>query len=295
MNILVAYGDEPYKVELLKQKYQANLSYPDFNCSILYGVFDDKVLDLINTMPFMDERRAVILTVDTLKDLDNKAFFSLLENPVSSTDLLVVVRNYDNRLKIAKMLAKRKISMPCNKFENVSEFASAVKRECSLINVKISDTAITALEKRTGYLEFDAANFLDVLDWLRKLAAISGEITASMIADMVPLKEEPNVFALAILIRDGKYDALQKEISLLNEDDAIRVLSLLQREYRIGIKASWFSYADIGIRNATLGKLSESSLLKGLSILTDAIAKVKSGTLPSSIALKYAVAGLIAS
>lgn len=294
MKIVVAYGTEPYKVELLKQEYQMNVSYPEFNCSILYGVFDDKVLDLIYTMPFMANRRVVILTVDTLKDLDNKAFYNLLENPVVSTDFLIIVRNYDNRLKIAKMLSKKRISIPCNKFETLEEFASAVKRECSLISTKISDSAITELEKRTGYLEFDSVNFLDVLDWLKKLAAISSEISESMIANLIPMKEEPNVFALATLIRDGEYDVLQKEISLLSDDDSIRVLSLLQREYRVGIKACWFSYTEIGVRSSILERLSEEMLLRGLFILTDAIAKVKAGTLPSSIALKYAVAGLIA-
>lgn len=292
----VLYGNEPYRIEQCKKSVQKNITSPEFNCSVLYGAYDGSVDDIINTLPFLADKRAVILTVDTLKEIDNKLFMQLLENPVPSTDCLIVVRNFDGRLKLAKLLKKKGLLYPCEKYSD-SELPAAVASACGSYGARITSDAVASLISRTAYLDVAEVTFLDVADWIKKMAAVTKEITLSVVESTVPQKEQPDAFILATLIRDNQYEKLQKEVSLLSgmsTDEVIKSLSALLWQYRISYKAKMFSPAEIGVRSTVLADLPEQALVRGISILNGVLAKVKTGTMPAELAIQFATSLLIA-
>ena len=292
----VLYGNEPYRIEQCKKAVQKNISSPEFNLSVLYGAYDGSVDDIANTLPFLSDKRAVILTVDTLKEIDNKLFMRLLENPVPSTDCLIVVRSFDGRLKLSKLLKKKGLLYPCDKYSD-SELPAAIAKACASYGSRITSDAVAALISRTAYLDVAEVTFLDVADWIKKISAVTKEITLSVVEATVPQKEQPDAFVLATLIRDNQYEKLQKEVSLLSgmfTDEVIKSLSALLWQYRISYKAKMFSPAEIGVRNAVLGNLPEQALVRGISILNGVLAKVKTGTMPADLAIQYATSLLIA-
>lgn len=291
----VLYGNEPYRIEQCKKAVQKNISSPEFNLSVLYGAYDGSVDDIVNTLPFLSDKRAVILTVDTLKEIDNKLFMWLLENPMPSTDCLIVVRSFDGRLKLSKLLKKKGLLYPCDKYSD-SELPAAIAKACASYGSRITSDAVAALISRTAYLDVAEVTFLDVADWIKKISAVTKEITLSVVEATVPQKEQPDAFVLATLIRDNQYEKLQKEVSLLSgmsTDEVIKSLSALLWQYRISYKAKMFSPAEIGVRNAVLGNLPEQALIRGISILNGVLAKVKTGTMPAEQAINYATSLLI--
>ncbi len=291
----VLYGNEPFRIEQCKKSVQKNLANPEFNCSILYGSYDSSVDDLVNTVPFLSDKRVVILTVNTLKELDNELFLHLLNNPLSTTICLIIVRTFDNRLKLAKLLKANGLLYPCDKY-NESELQSVIVSSCAQQGARITLDAISSLIKRTAYLDFTEITFLDVNDWITKLASVTKEITLSVIEENVPQKEQPNAFLLATLIKDKQYKKLQHEINLFTDtsgDEIINSLSALLWQYRISYKAKMFPLKEIGVRSTILDTLSEQTLVRGIAILNSVIAKIKQGTIPTQIALKYAISFLI--
>lgn len=236
----VLYGNEPYLIERYKKHYADMVTHTALNLSIIYGKYIVEVHDLLQSYPFMDDKRVVILVCDTLKDLDGELFYDYLKNPSDFSELLIIIRSVDSRLKIFKKISSAGVLQECNKFNFPLEFNRAVRYELAKLGARISDEAVNDLCRQIGYFEIDNVNFLEVLNVLRSLSALSKNITFDIVKQHVPENKEANLFMLAELIRKRDMGAIKEQIMLIAPSDTILVISVLLREFRIAYKASMY-------------------------------------------------------
>lgn len=283
----VIYGNEPYLIERYKKHYMDMVTHAAFNLSMIYGKYTPEVNDLLQTYPVMDDKRVVILVCDTLKDLEGTLFYGYLDAPTVFSELLVIVRNVDSRLKIYKKICVAEVLRECNKFSSPLEFNRAARYELAKLGAEISDEAVSDLCRRIGYFETDDVNFLQVLNALRSLSAVSKNITSDIVKKHVPENKEANLFILAELIRKRDMAAIKKQTVLIAPSDTILVLSILLKEFRIAYKASMYPLQKIGVRRSVFIKIAPEALLSCISLINETIIKIKTGKISNENALAY--------
>ncbi len=111
-SLTLIYGEEEFLVaeslKLIRQKITEEAS-KDFNSDQFFAGSDAavKVKDTAELLPMMASRRLVIFRdVEKLKDKDWNILTDILENPVSSTCLVLVANSVDKRKKFFKLCAK---------------------------------------------------------------------------------------------------------------------------------------------------------------------------------------------
>ena len=283
----IIFGNEPYLIERYKKHYADMVTHVAFNLSILYGKYTPEVNDLLQTYPVMDDKRVVILVCDTLKDLEGPLFYAYLDAPTAFSAFLVIVKNVDSRLKIYKRIQAAGVLQECNKFNSPLEFNRAVRYELAKLGAQISDEVVNDLCRQIGYFEIDNVNFLEVLNILRSLSALSKNITSDMVKQHVPENKEANMFMLAELISKRDMGAIQEQIMLIAPSDTILVLSVLLREFRIAYKASMYPMQKIGVRRIILSNIAPEVLLSCISLINGVIIKIKTGKISVEYALAY--------
>lgn len=289
----VLYGNEPYLIERYKKHYADMVAHTALNLSIIYGKYTVEVHDLLQSYPFMDDKRVVILVCDTLKDLDGELFYDYLKNPSDFSELLIITRSVDSRLKIFKKISSAGVLQECNKFNSPLEFNRAVRYELAKLGARISDEAVNDLCRQIGYFEIDNVNFLEVLNVLRSLSALSKNITSDIVKQHVPENKEANLFMLAELIRKRDMGAIKEQIMLIALSDTILVLSVLLREFRIAYKASMYPMQKIGVRRIILSNIAPEVLLSCISLINEVIIKIKTGKISVEYALAYVCSTVI--
>ncbi len=288
--IKIIYGNEPYRLDFERQKVVGSIKNPTMNYTPLQGVFTEEVSEACRVFPFFEEKRVVLLDTDTLKDLDTDEFKAYVKNPSRTTDLLVICRNVDTRLKIYK--AVKDMAVPCNKVSTPKEFEKCVLYELSKAGAKITAGGLSEFTRRMNYFEREDVNLLTATEYIRSLSSISPEITEDMVKRYVPSYEEVNVFSLSGLIKSHDMDAILKQVNLLNKDRAIPTLSLLLYSFRVAYKEKFYSLSEIGGRQGCFSDCPAEKLAKAINLLTENIAKIKSGFLPEELALKNTLGAL---
>lgn len=291
--IKILYGNEPYRLDFEREKALKPIENPAMNYSHLQGEFSEDVLNACRVFPFFSDKRLVLLDVDSLKDLDTKAFKTYLSEPSGSTDLLVICRKVDCRLKIYKTL--KDFMVPCIKVTTEDEFNKVVLYEVKKNGARISSGALKELSERINYFNMEEVNLLMVKDFIESLSGISPEITKEMVERYVPCFEEANVFSLAKLINERDMDGLLRQLNMLGRDAAIQTLSLLLYNFRVALKENYFSLSEIGARPSVFSCYSVEKLNFAVRLITDQIAKIKSGYMPEETALKSTIGTLVAS
>ncbi len=288
--IELIYGNEPYRLDFERQKVVGSVKNSAMNYTLLRGAFTEEVSAACRMFPFFEEKRVVLLDTDSLKDLDTYEFKSYLKNPSPTTDLLVICRNVDTRLKIFKGI--KEMAVPCNKVSTPKDFEKCVLYEVNKAGAKITTGALSEFTRRMNYFEREDVNLLTATEYLRSMASISPDITEDMVKRYVPSYEEVNVFSLSGLIKSHDMDAILKQVNLLNKDRAIPTLSLLLYSFRVAYKEKFFSLSEIGGRQSCFSSCDADKLCRAIELLTENIAAIKSGFLPEELALKNTLGAL---
>jgi DNA polymerase-3 subunit delta len=293
MGLYVVYGTEPYCIDFLKAKLRKSVKN-EMNFSRYDGEFTEEVAGCCRTFPMLDTCRVIFLSCASLKDLDNKAFSSYLESPCSSTQLLIMVKDVDKRLKVYKALDKAGAIKAYDKLSDPAKVMQVVDRELTAAGAVMASDAKEEFMCRMDYINNDDMNLLILTGHLKTLCAISKDITLDMVNAYTPVYEVPNVFALAGMIQKKDIDALLHQASMISDDAVIGTLSLIMREFRISYKALYFSLKDIGaFRNCFQGVGAEA-LRNCIGILEDNMAAIKCGNEDNSTALKQSLVQLCA-
>ena len=88
--VKVLYGNEPYVIMKRKSKIIDALQNKQMNLQKYEGKFDMDVYNSCLEYPFLEDKRVVLLEVETIKDLDTPLFLEYIEKPTASTDLLII-------------------------------------------------------------------------------------------------------------------------------------------------------------------------------------------------------------
>ncbi len=291
MAIKILYGDEPYRIDYEKEMVLQGVENPSMNYTHLQGSFTEEALSKCSTFPFFEDRRVVLVDTDTLKGLDTDSFKKYLEHPVKSTDLVVIVRKVDSRLKIFKTL--KEYLVPCNKVTTPKDLEQVILFEVKRNGARITPAALKEFTERINYFAMEDVTLLMVKDFIDNLSAISKEISEDMVKRYVPAFKEADVYSLAGLIKEKKADALLGQLNMLSKDEAIGTLSLLLYSFRVAFKEKFYSLREIGGRESLFSEYGAETLEKAVRLITDRIAGIKSGFIPDETVLKLTVAELL--
>lgn len=246
-SLYLLFGVEPFLIEETKHKIiQASLSEEelDFN----YSSFDlqevpiDLVLDEAETLPFMGDRRVVIvnnpmfLTAQRDKskvDHDLKRFESYLENPSQDTVMVIHApyEKLDERKKIVKLLKKNSEVLHATEM-NDAMLLEWIENKAKQQGVSISSTA------KQNLLHLVGPKLMMLTNEMEKLALYvqkGGTIDDDHITQLVSRTLEQNIFVLLDSIVKRKLtNALRIYYDLLQQkEEPIKILSLIANQFRL--------------------------------------------------------------
>lgn len=288
------------------------VDYIDFNCdeiSLLSGGAQ-KVIDALDVLPVLDEKRIVFATDVTDKLIE--ADFNLLEkylfNPNENSVLVIVTANSDlvssNGGKMLKSLEKFAVVVDCSKLApdeieyEVEKILSQGKR------VTIEKNALETLVQFTGG---DMQRIKSELEKLRYFT--DGSITQNEVVELVSPEMESQIFELSTAL--GNHNS-ENALRILNNFfrfnvSGVAVLSVLINHFRrllsvsldsvstaeelgemLGVKPFAVKQYKMQAKNFTQKKLKQT-----VDYLEDAYEDVLKGKYSEQSALKNAVINLL--
>ena len=236
--LYLLHGEETFLVDqavlAIKTKTLAE-GAADFNCDVVYApeTTPGQVRDIVETLPMMVERRLVIYRgVETVKDEAWEQLLPVIENPITSTVLVLVTPKIDKRKKITKRLADSGVLVDLKKpYEN--QIASWIEYIAYLEDLKISPEVVVAIQQIVG------TNLSEIQNEIRKVKQYLGpQAKSAELADVLKVVSKArveSVFNLTDAI--GRRDRAKALVCLANllehGQNEIGVVSLLYRQIRI--------------------------------------------------------------
>ena len=288
--ISIVYGDEPYGIDVKKRKIEEMIKMPSMNLAFFAGEFNLDVLNACNTFPFVDDKRGVFLDIDSLKALDNKLFRDYCESPADFTELLIIVKDVDQRTKLFKSFKEQGLMFPCMKLKDLSEYKKVIAYELKKRNSSMLDDAAELFIKKMNYFNNDSVNLLNVVGYLDACSSISTTITKDIVDSVCPSFEEANIFLLTSLIKDRNATELYRQIKMIPAKDSIGIMSLLLKDFRVAYKLKAFDESAVTTKRTSFSSFPKELLCECMEILTEVISGVKKGTYTEDTALLTACA-----
>ena len=287
--VTLLYGNEPYVILKRKAKIVDRLQNKQMNFQRFEGKFDTEVYNSCIAYPFLEDKRVVLLDIESLGAIDCPLFDEYISKPVDSTDLLIICKNIDKRVKLYKKLNSLGILVQCDKLDNET-LKKAILCELSKKGGNIQGLAMAELVKRLNYENEDSVNMFTIIGYIDNMLAIDKGITLEMVEKYVPKYEEANVFALSKLLLGDTSIELLREVDMIDPDESIKTLSLLLRDFRIAYKLKFFDKKDVADKGVftSFSNYSVDVLLECMQTITDTIGDVKSGKTTNQQALKLA-------
>lgn len=271
--VYLFYGKEYYLLENLIKVLKSGLneSMLDFNFDVIDGkeVQLDQLISSIETFPFMDERKVVIVkdfeiftgNKKNFTDTDEKYLIERLDNIPETTVLaFVVYGDIDKRKSIYKKINKVGKVFECKKLDGMDLF-KWVKREFGRLGVNIENSTIAYFIEQLGYRDKNSGMTLtDVKNEIFKMGSYTGEnktITNEIVDKLSPRKVENNIFKMIDNI-GMKNAAVALKIfkdMVFDGEPVLRIMSLISRQFRIILKVKDMQKYNIKIKEiaSTLG------------------------------------------
>ncbi len=321
--VYLLYGKEYYLLENLISTLKSGLneSMLDFNFDIIDGkeVQLDQLLSSIETFPFMDDRKVVIVkdfeiltgNKKNFSDTDEKYLIEKLDNIPESTVLaFVVYGDVDKRKSIYKKINKVGKVCECKKLEGMDLF-SWVKRGFLKLNVEIENATIAYFIEQLGYKEKNSEMTLsDVKNEIFKITSYTGEnnlVTNDIIERLSPRKIENNVFKMVDNIGMKRADIALKIFKdmILDGESPLKIMALIARQFRIILKvkdmqnenmkfkeiASSLGLQEFVVKNASRqgANFSEDILTEIINYILESEFKIKNGLIGDEIAIEVLI------
>lgn len=258
--VYLLFGEEDYlikKTKTLLCEHALADGEEEFNLSVidLEETPVEVAIEEMETLPFMGERRVVILnnpaflTAERKKEKvehDLKRLEAYLANPAPFT-IAVFIAPYaklDERKKITKELKRSAVVLEAKPMYE-KELSKWLIDHAKSLGVPIKNDAVETLLGLTGNHLMMATVELEKL----ALYAADGQaIDAEMVDKLVPKNFDQNVFNLVDYIMNGeKSEAIKlyKEL-LIQKEEPIRILAAIARQYRIIMQVKKLSKQGYG-------------------------------------------------
>ena len=233
-NTYLFYGKEYYLIEnaIKEIKLTLNDGMIDFNLDVIDGreTTLDQLISSIETLPFMDDRKIVILKdFELLKgkkknfsDEDEKYFTEYIENiPQTTTLVFIVYGDVDKRKSLVKKISKNGIVFNCDKLSDMDLF-KWVKKKFDNKNVLIDNAQIMYFINQEGYLDKSSE---------KTLSDLENEI----IDQLSQKKVENDIFKLIDYIgQKNSSDAMKILNDMLYEGESVfGIFSMIARQFKV--------------------------------------------------------------
>ena len=250
-NTYLFYGKEYYLIEnaIKEIKLTLNDGMIDFNLDIIDGreIALDQLISSIETLPFMDDRKIVILKdFELLKgkkknfsDEDEKYFTEYIDNiPQTTTLVFIVYGDIDKRKSLVKKISKNGIVFNCDKLSDMDLF-KWVKKKFDNKNVLIDNAQIMYFINQEGYLDKSSEKTLsDLENEINKISSFVGKenkVTNEIIDQLSQKKVENDIFKLIDYIgQKNSSDAMKILNDMLYEGESVfGIFSMIARQFKV--------------------------------------------------------------
>lgn len=252
--VYLLYGEEAYLKRLYKNKLKAALTAPDDSMNYTYyegkGINPNEIIDMAETMPFMAEKRLIVI--------ENSGFFKnkcdeladYFENPSDSTCFVFVETEVDKRSRLYKRVKERGRIAELNAQDEkslVRWIVGSLNRE----NKKITQSAAALFLTKTG------ADMENIQRELEKLICYVGERDSINIEDVEAICTTVitnNIFEMIDAIaKKQQKKALELYYDLLTlKEPPMRILFLITRQFNLLLQVK--DLARLGFNTAETAK-----------------------------------------
>ncbi len=266
-NAYLIYGDEAYlrlqNRDKLIKAFGGSESSMNFNKYEGDGIVPEEIIDMAETMPFLSDRRVILVQDSGFFKNGCAPLADYLKNPSETTTFIFIEKEVDKRKDIYKALSKTGFEMECTTQDDdmlkrwiASRFSSEGKRISPRAQAVFIDRVGTdmsnianEIEKLVCYcidrsdvteedIEAVCANYLTSRIFAMTDAISSQDKTRAMelYYDLLALKEPPAKI-LALITRQFNIMLLVKEMSLNHKDkseiaSAVKIAPFLVGKYQ---------------------------------------------------------------
>lgn len=245
------YGKEFYLIEnaVKEIKSTLNAGMIDFNLDIIDGreITIDQIISSIETLPFMDDKRIIILKdFELLKgkkknfnDEDEKYFIEYIDNiPQTTTLVFIIYGDVDKRKSLVKKISKKGIVFNCDKLSDMDLF-KWVKKKFQNNEVIIDNAQIIYFIDQEGYRDKNSEKTLtDLENEINKISSFVGKenkVTNDIIDQLSQKKVENDIFKLIDYIgQKNSSDAMKILNDMLYEGESVfGIFSMIARQFKV--------------------------------------------------------------
>ena len=275
--IYLLYGREHYLIDNTIKLFRESLneSMIDFNLDIIDGkeITLEQLLSSIETLPFMDERKIVIVKDFELltkakkknfSDKEEKTLAEHLENIPDTTILVFTVYGeIDKRKSIVNRISKNGVVYNCEKISDMELFKWS-KKKFTENNIMIENAQIMYFIESTGYKDKNNEFTLsDIDNEIKKISSFAGtdtQVTNEIIDRLSQKKIENDIFKLIDYIGDKNSQSAIKILNdMINEGESVLVIfAMINRQFKTVLQVK--ELLNKGLNNKSISEKLKTSL-----------------------------------
>ncbi len=322
--IYLLYGKETFLIEEIQSRFKTiiNPAMEDFNLSIIDGkeTSIDEIRTTVETLPFMSEKRLVIIKDFELfkgksknfSETDEKELLFLLEN-IAETTLLVfiLIGDVDKKKKIYKTVEKFGDICELKKLEDMP-LLSWCREQFENREVEIANSDIAYFIEISSYRDRTSEMTLsDLKNEITKLSSYVGirnKITKKEIDELLSVKSENDIFKLIDMIGSKNSKRALKILNdMLDEGESVLgIFSMLSKQFNQILQVSVLKQermpqnliiSTLKIHPYRFNKIyrqtknyNNSGILSIINYISDSDYKIKQGLLNDRLAAEIFVA-----
>lgn len=273
--VYLFYGEESYLLDAKVAELTKAIEMPEMNVSTFTEDYELSALtQAAYTLPFLSEKRAVVLRVADFKGDDELK--NMLAKLPESVDFIIATENLDKRSSLYKAYKAQATECAKPALDKVIQFvARAAKKEGRFTEKAAAEEVI----RRLNYYDERGVNLYAILGVVRQIA-VTSDITVPAVTATLPDSAAGKAYSLAALLCEGNADALFPLAQYLTDsgESEIGLMASISRVFRLAWKAKVgltpeapkFQY------QAAL-RFSAERLSSVLDTFSDASARIKDG------------------
>ncbi|RDY23987.1 DNA polymerase III subunit delta [Romboutsia maritimum] len=253
-NMYLFYGREYYLIENAVKvlKNSLNESMIDFNLDVIDGkeITLDQVISSIETLPFMDDKKIVIIKdFELLKgkkknfnDAEEKYLIEHLNNIPDTTVLVFVVYgDIDKRKSLVKKIDKNGLVFNCDKLSDMDLF-KWVKKRFQDSEVVIDNAQVMHFIDLEGYRDKSSEKTLsDLQNEINKISSFVGKeqkVTNQVIEKLSQKKVENDIFKLIDYIGEKNSSSAMKILNdMIQEGESVLgIFAMIAKQFKVVIQ-----------------------------------------------------------
>ncbi len=252
-NVYLIYGKEKYlvgkSIDAIKNRYFNSTNDESFNYNYFDGIKEDidVILNSCETLPFMGERRVVIVKSKELfsgnknilsKDDEDKLAKYVSNLPKTTCLVFIAGEKIDKRKKIVKEIKSSGKILELKKLDKTT-LLKWIQKLLNADNKKIKPSTLEVLIESLGYLDRESSSTLyDVENEITKLCNYVAGKSIIESADVEKIMSKPienNIFSLVDAVGNKNSSLALKMFNqmLIGGEPEGRILHMIVRQFKI--------------------------------------------------------------